>query len=291
MNDLPLISVLMPVLNGGKYLLHSVNSVIWQTYRNWELIILDDGSDDGAVDEIAELIQDSRVRIYKDGLNLGLSYRLNQGLLISRGQYIARMDADDFSFPDRFQIQIDYLNRHPDVDLIGARAIVFRDVSPIIIGLLPYRQSHSDLTGSLWRGIPLPHPTWMGKREWFIKHQYAIPEVRRAEDQDLLLRASAESIYHCLPDTLLAYRQVHFNFRKVSLARYSLIQAQVTYFLNQKKYFSLVASCLVTFIKLSFDLIASVRGCEKLFFARMSECVPKSLERKFYQVYKDLISS
>lgn len=106
MNDLPLISVLMPVLNGGKYLLHSVNSVIWQTYRNWELIILDDGSDDGAVDEIAELIQDSRVRIYKDGSNLGLSYRLNQGLLLSRGQYIARMDADDFSFRIDFRFRL-----------------------------------------------------------------------------------------------------------------------------------------------------------------------------------------
>ncbi len=288
--DNSLVSVLLPVFNGGQYLLPAVKSIIQQSYKNWELLILDDGSDDGAVDRLSEVIQDSRVLIFKDGLNLGLTYRLNQGVLLSKGQYIARMDADDLSFPDRFHLQVEHLINHPSVDLVGSRAIVFRDPGPMIVGLLPYRESHLELISSPWRFIPLPHPTWMGKKEWFLKHQYAVPEVQRAEDQDLLLRASANSIYYCLPDTLLAYRQSKFNFEKVRIARYSLMQVQLVYFFKRKQYFNLMASCAITLIKLVIDFISSVRGCEKLFFARMASPVPASVEIRFNQIYKELMS-
>jgi glycosyltransferase involved in cell wall biosynthesis len=286
----PLVSVLLPVLNGGKYLSVAVRSIIQQTYQNWELLILDDGSIDGAVDKLRETVSDPRVTIYSDGFNYGLSQRLNQGIQLSNGKYIARMDADDFSFPNRFQIQIDFLENNPKVDLLGTRAIVFRNQDPMIVGLLPCRQFHDQLIGSRWRGIPLPHPTWMGRREWFLTHQYSLPELKRAEDQDLLLKASKDSIYHCLPNVLLAYRQTLFDVKKTRIARLSMVSFQIKYFFKNREYLNLIASTTMLILKLCIDFLASIKGCEQLFFARMGFQVPVNVKLEFHQIYKDLIS-
>lgn len=289
-DNFPLVSVLLPVFNGGKYLQAAVQSIIQQTYQNWELFILDDGSSDGAVDELRDLILDDRIKIYSDGFNYGLSQRLNQGIKLSKGKYIARMDADDFSFPNRFQIQIDFLENHPKIDLLGTRAVVFRNQNPMIVGLLPYRQFHNELLEAPWRGIPLPHPTWMGKREWFLANQYSLPEVKRAEDQDLLLKASKDSVYHCLPNVLLAYRQAIFDVKKTRIARFSMASFQVKYFFKNQEYLNLIASSTLLILKLFIDSLASIKGCEQLFFARMGFEVPPNVKLEFHQIYKDLIS-
>jgi len=288
--NLPLVSILLPVFNGGIFLSVAVRSIIQQTYKNWEILILDDGSTDGAVDKLKETINDARIKIYSDGFNRGLSHRLNQGVQLSKGKYIARMDADDFSFPNRFQIQIDFLENNPKIDLLGTRAIVFRNQDPMIIGLLPYRQFHNELLEVPWRGIPLPHPTWMGKREWFLTHQYSLPEVKRAEDQDLLLKASKDSIYHCLPNVLLAYRQTPFDVKKARIARLSMASFQVKYFFNNREYLNLIASSTILMLKLLIDSLASIKGCEQLFFARMGFEAPPNVKLEFHQIYKDLIS-
>lgn len=289
-NQKPLVSVLLPVFNAGKSLFPAVYSIIQQTYQNWELLILDDGSTDGAVDKLKETTSDARIKIYSDGFNCGLSHRLNQGVQLSKGRYIARMDADDFSFPNRFQIQINYLENNPNVDLLGTRAIVFRNQDPMIVGLLPYRQFHNELLEVPWRSIPLPHPTWMGKREWFLTHQYCLPEVKRAEDQDLLLRASKDSIYHCLPNVLLAYRQTSFDVKKARIARLSMASFQVKYFLKNREYFNLLASSTMLILRLFIDSLASIKGCEQLFFVRMGFDVPVNAKLEFHKMYKDLVS-
>lgn len=289
-NQKPLVSVLLPVFNAGKSLFPAVYSIIQQTYQNWELLILDDGSTDGAVDKLKETTNDARIKIYSDGYNCGLSHRLNQGVQLAKGKYIARMDADDFSFPNRFQIQIDFLENNPKVDLLGTRAIVFRNQDPMIVGLLPYRQFHNELLKMPWRGIPLPHPTWMGKREWFLSHQYSLPEVKRAEDQDLLLKSSKDSIYHCLPNVLLAYRQAPLDVKKTRIARFSMVYFQIKYFFKNREYLNLIASSTMLILKLFIDSLASIKGCEQLFFARMGFEVPSNVKLEFHQIYKDLIS-
>ncbi|MFM8312721.1 MAG: glycosyltransferase family 2 protein, partial [Deltaproteobacteria bacterium] len=96
----PLVSVLLPVYNGGDCLSLAVETILQQTHTNWELILIDDGSTDFAVKEI-EKLSDPRIRIIQDGNRLGLAARLNQGIALSGGDYIARMDADDLAFPVR----------------------------------------------------------------------------------------------------------------------------------------------------------------------------------------------
>ena len=100
-----LVTVAMPVYNAGKYLRLSVLSIVKQTFTNWELLIIDDGSTDDALKDIAD-IKDARIRIFRDGTNKGLAARLNEAVNLAQGYYFARMDQDDVSYPERFARQI-----------------------------------------------------------------------------------------------------------------------------------------------------------------------------------------
>ena len=109
-NEYPLISIGIPFYNAEKYLKFAIQSVIAQSYQNWELILVDDGSSDNSL-EIAQdfALKDARIRVICDGKNRKLPYRLNQLILESKGDFIARMDADDIMHPDRLLIQLTYL--------------------------------------------------------------------------------------------------------------------------------------------------------------------------------------
>jgi hypothetical protein len=114
------VSVLLPVYNGAGYLRPAIDSVLAQTHRDFELLVLDNASSDGSP-EIAEAYRDARVRVLRNGTNLGLAGSLNRGLAQARFPLVARQDADDVSQPDRLARQVDFLWRHPDVALVGAQ--------------------------------------------------------------------------------------------------------------------------------------------------------------------------
>ena len=111
MNNKKLISVVLPVYNCKEYIRDSVQSILQQTYKNFELIIVDDGSEDGTLD-ILNNFKDKRIRLYKNKYNRGLIYSLNKALNKSKGQFIARMDADDICELNRLQKQINYLDNN-----------------------------------------------------------------------------------------------------------------------------------------------------------------------------------
>ena len=115
----PEISILMPVYNGNKYLKEAINSIINQTFTNFELIIINDGSDDNSLD-ILKSYSDPRIIIINNEINKGLIASLNIGLKKCRAKYTARMDQDDISLPDRLQIQYDFMEKNPRIDLVGS---------------------------------------------------------------------------------------------------------------------------------------------------------------------------
>ena len=251
-NFVLLVSIILPVFNAQPHLSCAIDSILSQTIENLELIILEDGSTDDSLHFLLSL-NDPRIRLFHDGLNRGLSYRLNQGVMASKGKYICRMDADDIALRDRLKLQTDFLESHPEIDLVGGRAVAFSS-SKMILGYLPFAQTHDDLCAHPWNRIPLPHPTWMGRREWFISHPYRFPEVIRAEDQDLLLQAYPVSRYHCIDDVVLAYRVGRYKLRSTLVARLSLLRAQTFTFCQRHQYGFIVMSILVFFAKSFLDL-------------------------------------
>jgi glycosyltransferase involved in cell wall biosynthesis len=256
-NSSPKVSIILPVFNGGATLLSAVQSIVDQDYFDWELIIVDDGSTDECT-KYLERLDVFRIKVYVDGFRKGLATRLNEGIDCSKGLYIARMDADDLCFPSRLKKQVDYLDTHPQIDLLATKALGFSNRgNQLLIGVLPYYEKHEDLSASPWSGIYMPHPSWMGRSAWFRKYRYRMPEVLRAEDQELLLRAMPESRYYCLPEVLLAYRQSSFNLQKSFLARRELFKCQIGIFLERHQWRNLLKTFWITLKKMSFDLLRS----------------------------------
>jgi hypothetical protein len=153
------------------------------------------------------------------------------------------------------------------------------------MGSLPYQQFHDAIVRRPWRGMYMPHPTWMGRAEWFRRWKYCYPEAVRAEDQELLLRALPSSRYHCLSEILVAYRQGSFNYRKTLLARRSLLAAQLRIFGRRGSYADLIKSLAATAVKVATDTMAAIPGCDRVFFYRMS--YPTEQEAK--KQLKDLL--
>jgi glycosyltransferase involved in cell wall biosynthesis len=199
----PTVSILMPVYNTAPYLQEAVDSMLAQTFGDFELIVLDDCSPDNA-QEILDTYDDPRIVRYRGEHNQGLANVLNVGLGMARGKYIARMDSDDISLPDRLQRQVDYLECHPDVDLcscamelFGAREGLWRrDADPDKVRITALFFSPVLHASSLWR------------RESFERHglrfdQQTVP----AEDYDLWSRALVAGLRLVnLPNALYRYR-------------------------------------------------------------------------------------
>lgn len=124
----PQISTIMSVYNGHKFLAETIESMLGQTYSDFEFIIIDDGSTDGSLNIINDFSQkDPRIQVIQNRGNIGLALSLNKGIQIAKGKYIARMDADDVCLPERFQVQLDYLKEHPEIWILGSGIIHIDD--------------------------------------------------------------------------------------------------------------------------------------------------------------------
>ena len=267
----PVLTVLLPVLNGEATLACALTSLLRQTFGDFEIVVLDDGSTDNSA-SIAAGLGDQRIRVVSDGVQRGLVYRLNEGVVLARGRYIARMDADDVSFQKRFELQMTFLDDHAEVDLLGCRAVAFRNGGSVI-GLLPFAVTHEELCARPWNNIPLPHPGWMGRAAWFRANPYRTPEVLRAEDQELLLRASQHSRYACIDEVLLGYRQGAFDLSRTLKARKALWAAQCRIFFARRQSLNLLLASAVSVLKVVVDIVATLPGTRRLWFFRMSEPV------------------
>ena len=195
----------------------AIRSILNQSYPYWELILLDDGSTDNSL-EIARHFKDKRIRVFADGKNLKLARRLNQGVDMSRGEYIARMDADDISYPTRIETQLKYLREHPHIDLVASRIVIF-DTDGQVVGTYTFRETHPDICRRPWAGFYFPHPTWMGKSSWFRANPYNV-HTFKAQDQELLLRTYDKSRFACVPEILLGYQKSRLSLRNIMIGRY-----------------------------------------------------------------------
>ena len=183
-SDKPKISVLMPVYNGEQFLDKSINSILNQTFNNFEYIIINDGSIDDSL-KIIESYEDSRIKIINFPKNMGISAALNNGLNVAKGDYIARQDQDDISHPERFMLQVEYLKNN-DVDLVDAN-FIFIDENDHYIQDYEKRYFNPEETLSHLFFYELVHASIMCKRLIFTKYNIQYRK-RPTEDYDLFIR-------------------------------------------------------------------------------------------------------
>lgn len=250
----PLVSVIVAAYNAENTIAAALRSILSQTYSNFELIVVDDGSDDSTVN-IVEGLNDSRVKVVSDGKRLGAGERRNQAIDHSRGKYIAVFDADDVSYPERFAKQVVYLETHPEVDVVGSAAIVFGDKGEAL-NYMPVQETHADICSRPWKGIGLIHPTLMGKRVWFVKHRYS--HVPRAQDHDMLLRACFTSRYANIPETLFGYRQNQVPIKKNIRSKWYYASSVVRTYWKLGKPLMAIYGYLIQLIKILVYIIASI---------------------------------
>ena len=254
----PVLTVVMSVLNGGEYLQLAVRSIVEQTFNDWELLILDDGSTDGAIEKLTDL-KDPRIIVIRDGLNKGLSARLNQAINRARGRYFARMDHDDVCHPERFARQLAYLEAHLHVDLLATKCVTLNDADQLV-GTLPFASHHDQICARPWLGFPMPHPSWMGRTTWFRRHYYQDPAPYCCEDNELLLRAYKSSVYHAIEPELLAYRvRTHVSWSKMWKTRKAMGFVQIKYFLVVEDWRSVILACMASLIRVARDARNEIR--------------------------------
>lgn len=213
----PLVSIAMPFYNAERTLAASIRSIHLQSYANWELLLCDDGSTD-AGSELARAFHDPRIVVWGDRRRLQLGARLNECIARARGEYLARMDADDIAYPHRLEKQLQFLAERPEVDLSGGWAVLFGGAGAPI-GKRADPAAHAAITRWPLYSFKLIHPTFMGKTSWFRRYLYR-PDALRCEDHDLLFRACADSRFANLPEIVLGYRQGSINLQKSLLSRW-----------------------------------------------------------------------
>ena len=191
----------MPVYNESLYIKEAINSVLCQTYQDFELIIIDDFSTDNTVDLIKQFNDDRIVFIQKEK-NTGYTVSLNLGIEISQGKYIARMDGDDICHEDRYKDQFEFLENNSDYVLCGSQYNRLDDQKPFI---LP--SENDDIKAMLLRGNQFIHPSVMMRKAVLIENNIRYNKDREpAEDYDLWVRLMPFGKFMNLKKTLISYR-------------------------------------------------------------------------------------
>lgn len=200
----PTVSVVMPAYNAGKYLREAIDSILAQTYTDFEFIIINDGSTDDTR-AIIQSYDDPRIVYLENETNSGICVTLNKGLDAARGRYIARMDADDISLPERLAVQVQYMDTHPDIAVCGTDIQVFgEDLKDYV-----FQQIHSpeDCVAGLLFNPCLAHPSVIIRRSILeANHLRYNDEFRGLEDFELWWNISKFSKLNNIALPLLKYR-------------------------------------------------------------------------------------
>lgn len=259
-----LVSIGIPFFNACQYLPYAIKSVLNQSYKNWELILIDDGSTDTSL-SIANYYanQDQRIRVISDGKNQKLPFRLNQLILESSGNYITRMDADDVMHPERLKRQFEFLEKNNNYDLVSS-GLISIDNKNKVKGFRAVDKLYNDFSKPKL-SYPIVHPSVMARKSWYERNNYS-ENYPRAEDFELWTRAIINNDFNMaiLPDLLLYYREegnlsldkivnsykdtlkIYFKYHSVSSFDIEVVKLNfkiiISRFLNYTGYFQKIAS-------------------------------------------------
>jgi glycosyltransferase involved in cell wall biosynthesis len=199
----------MPVYNAEKFLAEAIESILAQTFRDFEFLILDDGSSDRSV-EIVKQFHDPRIRFYQNEKNLGITPTLNKGISLAQTEFIARMDSDDISYPTRLEKQYAYMQQNPDCAMVSSLVrVISEDKTFIRQDRFKSEHFYYNLTFICW----IYHPTIMFRKSVSERlHHYT---TAYAEDYELFWQLSRQFKFYNLPEVLLDYRETTQSLNQV----------------------------------------------------------------------------
>ncbi|HYC29626.1 MAG TPA: glycosyltransferase [Chitinophagaceae bacterium] len=201
-----LLTVLMPVYNAEKFLQEAIDSILAQTFTRFEFLIIDDASTDSSP-AIIQSYTDARIRYIRNERNLGISATLNRGIELSNTEWIARMDADDISYPERLEKQFAFCEQHPDCTLLSCwTRVITEDKQVIRTEKYNSRYYYYNLTFECW----VYHPTILFRKNAV---NYTVPY---AEDFELLWQLMRKYKIYNLPEVLLDYRVTSASLHQVT---------------------------------------------------------------------------
>jgi len=256
------VTIGLPVYNAMPFLRDALRSIFAQSFTDWELIIVDDGSTDGSL-EVARAVCDPRVTVYSDGVNRGLVHRLNQIAQLAQGYYLARMDADDLMHPERLAKQVRFLDDHPDVDVVDT-GLFSMSINAITTGVRGQEPLQPSLAAALDHAL-LRHATILGRPQWFRKNPYS-PLYQRAEDRELWCRTVNHSTFARIQEPLYFYRELvnlrnylssgHHNRMFIRKYGPDAIGSYRTIGLITKSYLKCAVYCVFTVLRIEKILVA-----------------------------------
>jgi len=269
----PLVSVVMPVFNAENYLAISVKSVLNQTFQKFEFIIIDDGSKDESLKIARKFAQnDRRVKVIARRVHTGICQSLNAGLRVARGKYLARMDADDFSYPKRLELQYNFLEKHPQAVICGGTIAVCNQ-NLKVLNTRKYPIQDKEIRQKILRLNPFAHPTIMVRKTALLKAGGYNPKYCPAEDYELYLRLGQFGQFANLNSRLLKLR-VHSDSISAGKIRQ---QAKLNYFLRTK-------------VAVKYDYPPTI--CDKVYF-RFNQIgiylIPNCLKFRVYNLLRSFL--
>lgn len=203
----PLVSIVMPVYNAEPFIEYSVESILRQSYQNFEFIIVDDASTDGTFKILQKYaLQDSRIKLLRNQKNRGISETVKKAIDIARGEYIARMDADDISFPQRISKQVEYLEKNPKTVAVGAQCVIINK-DGFIIGRKTFPTKFEDIYRYIFHFVPVQQPTLMVATKRLPENfEYYRKGLNTAEEIELIFKLFMHGKVENLSEKLLMYR-------------------------------------------------------------------------------------
>lgn len=221
---MPKISVILPVYNASLFLKKAIDSIINQTYTDWELIIVNDGSTDNSEDIIVNY-SDNRIKYSRNETNSGLITTLNKAITLCSGKYIARMDADDISLPSRFESQLSFLERNTEYAMCGTFARII-DQEDKITGKIVHVTDNDYLKVNMLFSVPFVHPSIMIRKD-ILETELFDKEYLHAEDFDLWTRIARKHKVANIPDFLLKYRWHNSNVSVTNSKKQEEVKNQI----------------------------------------------------------------
>lgn len=223
----PAISVLMPAYNAEKYITLAIESVLGQTFKDFEFVIVDDSSTDNTwpiIQKFAE--KDKRIVPVRNKENLKIAKTLNAGIKLAKGKYIARMDADDWSYPDRLEKQHHFMEEHPEVGIMGGTMVIINEVGKVV-GERRYYTQDDEIRKNIFKFSPFCHPVVMIRKSVLEKSGLYDPRYKSSEDYELYFRIGRHAKFANLEDKLTKYRTLPGSLTTGRLKRVELTTIEI----------------------------------------------------------------